>query len=297
MVLSASRRTDIPCFYTPWLFRRLYAGEVLVRNPYRPTQVSRLLLSPETVDCIVFWTKDVGPMLPRLIELDQLGYRYYFQFTLTPYGRNLEPGMRPKGKILETFRALSDYVGPGRVLWRYDPVLLSGTYTLEAHRRAFEWLCGELEGLTERVTLSFVDLYARRGGSNYRAPTEPEREELAAFFGEMALRHGLDPRACCEAGDFTAYGIRPASCIDQKVLERAAGRPVRLRKDRNQRPGCGCRESVDLGEYGTCPGGCAYCYANPRGSRAGEKALRHDPDSPLLTGALREGDQVRTRLG
>ena len=126
MILSISRRTDIPRWYSEWLLRRLRAGEVLVRNPYRPGQLRRVPLSPAVVDAIVFWTKDPAPLLPWLDELDGMGYRYLFQFTLTPYGPEIEPGLRDKRAIVETFQALGRRLGRGRVLWRYDPILARG---------------------------------------------------------------------------------------------------------------------------------------------------------------------------
>ena len=131
MIVSASRRTDIPAFYSDWFFRRLEEGYLYVKNPMNPRQVSKILLSPDTVDCFVFWTKDPGPMMERLSVLNRLGYPYYFQFTLTPYGTDVEPGVPHKNELVRTFRELSCRLGPERVIWRYDPVLLSPSYTRE----------------------------------------------------------------------------------------------------------------------------------------------------------------------
>lgn len=113
MILSVSRRTDIPRWYSEWFLRRLRAGEVLVRNPYRPGQLRRVPLSPAVVDAIVFWTKAPAPLLPWLDELDGMGYRYLFQFTLTPYGPEIEPGLRDKRAIVETFQVLGCRLGRG----------------------------------------------------------------------------------------------------------------------------------------------------------------------------------------
>ena len=120
MIISASRRTDLPSFYSEWFLRRLRDGFVLTRNPVVPTRVTGVKLSPEVVDCIVFWTKDPANMMDKLDEIDSMGYRYLFQFTLTPYGNNLERNLRPKSAILDTFIRLSERLGPKRVLWRYD---------------------------------------------------------------------------------------------------------------------------------------------------------------------------------
>lgn len=137
MIISASRRTDIPAFYSDWFFKRLEEGYLYVRNPMNPGQVSKILLNQDTVDCFVFWTKDPGPMMERLSVLDRLGYPYYFQFTLTPYGADVELGLPHKNELVKTFRELSARLGPERVIWRYDPVLLSPSYTREYHSSGF----------------------------------------------------------------------------------------------------------------------------------------------------------------
>lgn len=124
MILSASRRTDIPCYYSEWFINRLKAGYVFTRNPMNHAQISRINLSPDIVDCIVFWTKDPANMLDRLHILDEIGYKYYFQFTLTPYGKEIECSLREKSQIIETFIKLSETIGKDKVLWRYDPIIL-----------------------------------------------------------------------------------------------------------------------------------------------------------------------------
>lgn len=141
MILSISRRTDIPAYYSPWILSRLEAGEVWIRNPRSPRQVSRVLFSPETVDCLVFWSKNPGPMLPYLSRLSSLGYPFYFQHTLTPYGKDIEPGLPPKRQILSFIQAFGKQLGPQRTVWRYDPVLLNQTWTIERHIQAFSQLC------------------------------------------------------------------------------------------------------------------------------------------------------------
>lgn len=173
MILSVSRRTDIPRWYSEWFLRRLRAGEVLVRNPYRPGQLRRVPLSPAVVDAIVFWTKDPAPLLPRLDELDGMGYRYLFQFTLTPYGPEIEPGLRDKRAIVETFQALGRRLGRGRVLWRYDPILFTDAIGLAWHEARFRKLCKVLSPFTDQVTVSFLDPYPGRPMGGLRPPKCP----------------------------------------------------------------------------------------------------------------------------
>ena len=214
---------------------RIREGRVAVRNPYNAAQTRVLALSPETVDCIVFWTKDPGPLLPYLPELDARGYRYYFQFTRTPYGRALEPGLREPDALDAAFRALSRRVGRDRIVWRYDPILLTEDFGIAAHITDFTAMCGRLAEYAARVTVSFVDLYPSMKNPCFRAPDEAEMQEIAAHIGAEARRHGLIAAACCERADLTPFGIVPAACIDPELVRSLCGRPLQLRRDRNQR--------------------------------------------------------------
>lgn len=295
MILSASRRTDIPCFYAEWLMNRLRAGYALTRNPMNHAQLARVPLTPDIVDCIVFWTKDAANLLPRLGELDARGYRYYFQFTLTPYDRAVEPNLRAKAEIEETFRALSKRVGSRRVVWRYDPVILNDSLGVEWHKARFQRLCGRLAGYADTVTISFVDLYPKLKTGLIRAISTAERAELAGFFAETARQHGLRATACCEADDLRPYGIERASCIDRERIEAMLGCGLEAPPDRNQRPGCGCCRSVDIGAYNTCGNGCVYCYANHSAASVRRNRAAHRPDGELLLGEVLAGERITER--
>lgn len=295
MILSVSRRTDIPCRYADWFLGRVRAGFALVRNPRRPSQVSRIPITPDCVDAIVFWTKDPGPLLPYLDELDGRGFRYYFQLTLTPYGRDLEPGLRSKREILADVRRLAGRVGKRGLVWRYDPIVFTAAYTPAWHEKAFASLCRAMASLTDQVTISFLDEYRGMRESGLRAPLPEEMARFAAFAGETASREGLQIRACCEQGDFSRFGILPAACIDAQRLRELVGAPLRLARDAGQREHCGCCKSIDIGAYNTCPNGCTYCYANYSPALLGRNRSLYRPDSPLLCGGLLPGDTVAER--
>lgn len=295
MILSVSRRTDIPCYYAEWFLNRIRAGYVLTRNPMNYAQLFRVPLAPDMVDCIVFWTKDAQNMLPYLGALDERGYRYYFQFTLTPYGHDLEPGLRDKSVIQETFCALSEKIGPERVLWRYDPIVLNETYDIPYHREQFQKMCRALAPYTRRVTVSFVDLYSKLRTPLIRAITPAEIETLSRDLSEIAQTYGLEICTCCESRDLAPFGVHPAACIDRALLSSLCGEPLDIPRDANQRPGCGCAASIDIGAYDTCPNGCVYCYANHGAEAARRRHTQHDPASPLLFGNVREGETVRPR--
>ena len=298
MILSVSRRTDIPAFYSEWFLNRIKEGFLYVRNPLNPHQISRIDLSPEVVDCIVFWTKNPANMMERLGDLEP--YPYYFQFTLTGYGKDMEPNLPDKREVLiPTFRKLSERIGKERVIWRYDPVLVNGRYTLSYHVRAFGEIADSLADHTRKVVISFVDMYAKlRQNARTFGFGEVASEDMAYLAGEMARiarEHGLAIESCAEQADLQAVGVRHGSCIDQRLIEKLTGCSLSGGKDRNQRKECGCLESIEVGTYDTCLNGCRYCYANQGDGKVREKAGQYRPDSPLLCGEVGPEDKVTDR--
>lgn len=298
MIISASRRTDIPTYYSEWFFNRLREGYVLVRNPMNARQISRISLSPEAVDGIVLWTKNPVPMLSRLGELEP--YPYYFQFTLTAYGRDVEPNLPGKnGVLIPAFQELSRMAGRERVVWRYDPIFLSDRYTVEYHCRYFRVLAAKLGEYTEKCTVSFLDFYrstARNMRSlHIREMTAAQQREMMERFSEIAGEYGLYIDTCSEAISLEDLGISHASCVDRERLERIGGYRLKAGRDRNQREECGCAASVDIGAYDTCGNGCLYCYATDSPPRAAERVRAHRPDSPILFGTVGPEDVIRER--
>ena len=293
MIVSASRRTDIPAFYAEWFLRRVAQGEVLVRNPMRLHQVSRILLRPEAVDFMALWTKNPAPLLPRLDEL--AGFDYGFLFTITGYGPALEPGVPVLADTLRIFRTLAQRLGPDRMLWRYDPILFHPQWTAADHRKNFEVSARSLAGSTHRCVISFLDLYRTGATALHRAgvtvPDETCIAALAPFLVETADRCGMTVEACAEPHDLSRFGIRPGHCIDPAFTGVAS-----CAKDRNQRPGCGCQPSVDIGAYHCCPHRCIYCYANHGEARLAANLRLHDPASPFLLGHALPGDVVSDRM-
>ncbi len=294
MIVSASRRTDLACCFPEWLMRRLRAGTVLVRNPFRPSQISRVTLTPDVVDCIVLWTKDPAPLLPFLPELESMGHRFCFHFTLTPYDSTLERGLRDKRAIVETFQLLGGTIGRHRMHWRYDPIIVNNAWTMRRHEAAFARLCELLWPYAADVTISFVDLYPGRTTS-LQAVSAQQMEALCRSIGQIAGQYGLPVRACCEATDFTRFGILPGSCLSREALEAACGYSLALRPDRAQRKGCGCMQSVDIGAYNTCRNGCVYCYATGSASVVDRQNAAHDPDGELLVGRPGRNDTIKQR--
>lgn len=266
MIISASRRTDIPSFYSDWFYNRVKEGFVLTRNPMNFHQVRRVELAPDLVCGIVFWTKNPGPMVNRLGELQD--YMYYFQYTITPYGKDIEPNVPHKSTdALRIFKNLSDIIGPDRVIWRYDPILINEKYTVDYHLRAFEEMAKELRSHIRKVIISFIDVgykaVKRNTGKLSLAEFPVEiKTQLAANLASIALSYGIAIDACASSLDLQKHEIGRGRCIDSELLEKLRGYSLNIKKDKNQRSECGCAASVDIGMYNTCLSGCLYCYAN-----------------------------------
>ncbi len=282
MIISASRRTDIPAFYGTWMLRRLEEGFVRVRNPFAPKRVREILLSPETVDCLVFWTKDIGPFMDYLPKIRDMGYSFCIQHTLTPYGTELEPGLPPKKLLLQNLCRLGDAWSPLPLAWRYDPVIVDATHPVEWHLEQFDRMCKILSGKVNRCIFSFLDIYPNRmKAGSFSSVPKPTMYRLADGFSKSAAACGIPLFTCAEEIDLSPLGISRGACIDPLWISQISGKSLSYKKDRNQRPACGCAESVDIGAYGSCPHQCTYCYAS--GNRMLGK-LPHDPDSPFLLG-------------
>lgn len=297
MIISASRRTDIPAFYGRWFFNRISDGHVCVRNPMGPRQVSRVNLLPVNIDCIVFWSKNPAPFMGYLNRLKN--YQFYFLFSLTPYDYSIEPGLPLKNELLITFRQLSDQVGSHRVVWRYDPILFSEEIGVDYHVRNFRQMAEILHSYTERCIISFLDIYKKcernLKNTTIRRPNDLEIEALLREMKTISDQFGLVLETCAEKKDWTSLGINASRCIDNRLIERITGKPAAGEKDKHQRPACGCIDSIDIGEYNTCRHFCRYCYANTNVADVKKKCREHDPKASVLTGHLDESDQVRER--
>ena len=298
MILSASRRTDIPTYYSEWFFNRIRDGYALVRNPMNYHQLSKIKITPDVVDGIVFWTKNPIPMLPRLGELSE--YTYYFQFTLNSYADDIEPSIPLKSKyIIPAFQKLSDRIGPERVIWRYDPILLNDKYSIGYHLKYFANLAKLLHPYTKKCTFSFIDFY-RNTQNNVKGLelitlTEEHKLAIAKGLSEIAHSYGLSIDTCAEDIDLDQFGITHARCVDDRLLGKLLGRTLKVEKDKNQRFSCGCVASVDIGMYNTCRNGCKYCYANYSPKSVATNSHKHSPTSPVICGEITDEDTITER--
>lgn len=292
MIINTGQRTDIPAFYAQWFANRLKEGFVCVRNPFDPTQVSRYRLDPSVVDAIGFCTKNPAPMFPYMDLLKDYG-QYWF-VTITPYGRDIEPNVPDKHRLIEDFKKLSGIVGINSIGWRFDPILLSERYTAEYHLNAFGQIASALDGYTKTAVISFIDLYpkVRRNFPEAREVEKEDRIRLGKEMIKIASAHGMTVKPCAEGDELAEFGADCSGCMQIRDYEKAIGKRLNAPKRKGAREECSCYLSCDIGAYNTCLHMCRYCYANAEADVVRANSRMHDPSSPFLTGNYREGDRI-----
>ena len=292
MIINTGQRTDIPAFYSEWFSNRLKEGFVCVRNPYNPGQVSRYRLDPNVVDVIGFCTKNPSPMF-RYMDLLR-DYGQYWFVTITPYGRDIEPNVPDKHKLIEDFIKLSQMVGKNSMGWRYDPVFITDRYTEEYHIHAFEQIASALHGCTETVVISFIDLFpkVRRNFPEAREVSKDQRLRLGKEMIKIASLHGMTVKPCAEGDELSEYGADCGGCMRISDYEKAIGKRLDAPKKKGARAECSCYLTCDIGAYNTCKHLCKYCYANAEPEIVLSQSRLHDPKSPFLIGNYSDGDKI-----
>ncbi len=274
---------------------RIRAGYCVTRNPYNPNQVRRVSLLPDDIFALVFWSKNPEPLIRHLPELDKLGYRYYFQFTLNDYPAELEPAVPPVETRVDTFKKLSGLIGKERVVWRYDPIIISNLTDAGYHLTRFKALARDLEGYTERVMVSVVSWYRktaknlavllRRGYRFDEGAVESEAtDSLLESIAKAGQKRSIDMFACSMEKDYSSIGIKPGRCLDESLLSQLWPELSDLsgKKDRGQRKECGCAVSRDIGINNSCIYACRYCYATASDEKAKLRHKKHDPTGDEL---------------
>jgi len=294
MILSVSRRTDIPAFYMDWFMNRLKEGYVLVRNPMNHKQVSRIFLNTKDVECIVFWTKNPKELIRFNKALS--AYPYYVQITLTSYQKDIETYVAPKKEILHSFVQLSKIIGAKKCIWRYDPIFISDKYKEQYHYTYFEKIAKQLFGYTNRCVISFVDNYAKINRSmkkiGMKTLSKADMKRIAKQLSEIARRYQIELESCSEIIELSEVHIKHGKCIDDRIISDILGIKAHIPKAIGQRKNCGCVKSIDIGMYNTCPHSCLYCYANTNKERVKSNYQHHDKRSALLFGSLNGNEKV-----
>lgn len=293
MLVNISGRTDIVNHYSDWMFKRFEEGYVFSRNSLFPNSVRRYELTPDKVDCIIFGSKNFAPVLERIHEITEK-FHTYFYYTITAYGKDVEPGVPDIDTSIETFLKLSQIVGRQRMAWRYDPILLTKKYTIETHFKTFEKISKCLAGQFDRCIFSFVEMYKKHevNFSELIPLTDAEKDVLAEGIGKIAAKYGFLLQTCGPEENYAKYGINTSGCVTLDILGQANNLKFRELKHKGFRKGCHCMESRDIGALNSCPNGCKYCYANKNAELPRENFKLHDPDSPLLIGHLKETDRL-----
>lgn len=294
MIINTGSRTDTVQYYTKWLLKRFEEGFVYSRNPLFPSKVTRYELNPETVDCVVFCSKNYEPILPYIKEITEK-FNTYFHYTITAYGKDIEPNVPSIDKSIETLIKLSEIVGKQRIAWRYDPILLSEKYTKDVHRETFTYMTKELSPHIDRCIFSFVEMYKklRTNMPEILLLTEDDKIEIAKNTGEIAKKYNMVVQTCATGENFEQFGILQSGCMTSEILGKANNIKFKKLRHAGNRKGCNCMESRNIGDYDTCPNGCKYCYANQNPLIAKENFKKHNPDSPLILGELKEGDIIQ----
>lgn len=292
MILQTGNRTDLPAFYSRWLANRIREGYVMVRNPFNPVSVTKYRIDPSVVDLIVFCTKNPAPMLEFMDLLQP--YRQYWFVTITPYGKDIEPNVPDKDLVIESFRRISGHVGPDCMCWRYDPVFIDSSWTVQRHIQAFSAMCGKMEGYTHTCVISYIDLYEKvlRNFPQVRSVPFDIQMELTKSFVEIAGEHDMIIKPCGEDPRLASVGADCSGCMTQQTFEQAIGQNLILPPNPGNRKECACYITNDIGQYNTCGHLCRYCYANADKDTVRRNMRLHDPSSPLLIGNLRPEDNV-----
>ena len=292
MIINTGCRTDIPAFYSKWLINRIREGYVMVRNPYNPSQVTKYSLSPDVVDCLAFCTKNPEPILKYLDELDI--YRQFWFVTITPYGKDIEPNVPDKEKVIDSFKKLSKHVGIDSIFWRYDPIFINDEFSVLKHIEAFEKFAKELKGYTKDCTISFLDLYekVKRNAPDIKPPSKEEQIEIAKAFVKIGKENGMVIHGCSEGIFLSKYGVDCKGCMSKEIVEKSIGESLKPPKRKNIREGCNCLMGNDIGAYDSCGHLCKYCYANSNKALVRENMKRHIETSPFLIGKEKPGDRI-----
>ena len=288
VIVSASRETDLPRFYADWFLSRLREGWCEWKNPFNGEVRT---VSFCNVRMIVFWSKNPKPMLGHLNPLESLGFKqYYFQFSLNDYeAEGLEPNVASVDERICTFRRLADRIGKERVIWRFDPLLLTDKISVDVLLERIAKIGRQLKGYTEKLVFSFIDIASYRkvqknlAGLGCREFSPEDQICFARGLSQLNAEFGFELATCGELADFSAHGIKHNKCVDDELMMRLFHNDAALMDyigaecdlidgwhikksniDKGQRKACGCIVSKDIGMYNTCPHLCRYCYLRVR---------------------------------
>ncbi len=312
VIISASRATDIPAFYSEWFLNRLKKGYIKWKNPFNNTY---LYVSFQNARLIVFWSKNPKKIIQYLDEIKSYIPNLYFQFTLNDYGKEeLEPNVSDLNRRIETFIELSEKIGKEKVIWRFDPLILTNQINVETLLERIENIGDQLKYYTEKLVFSYADIkvYKKvrlnllRNSIKYQEFSISQMNEFAEKLQILNKKWNYSLATCAETIDLEKYGIQHNKCIDDDLIIKLFPYDKQLMeflgvnpnedlfsnstkkkdiKDKGQREFCGCIASKDIGEYNTCPHHCVYCYANTSFDVVNKNYKIHDKHKDTITGS------------
>ena len=293
MIINTGSRTDTVQYYSEWLLKRFKEGFVYSRNPLFFNKVTKYELNPEVVDCVIFCSKNYEPILERLHEITDR-FNTYFYYTITAYGKDIEPNVPSIEDSIETLIKLSEIVGAKRIAWRYDPILLTEKYTKNRHYETFDYMSEKLSPYIDRCIFSFVEMYKKLKTNmpEIILLTPEDKDEIAKNIGLIAKKNKILLQTCATLENYEKYNIIQSGCITAEILGTANGVTFSNIKHSGNRKGCRCMENRNIGDYDTCPNGCKYCYANQNPQIARKNYEKHNADSPLILGGLNPTDEI-----
>lgn len=294
MILNVSGRTDIVAFYSEWFMNRYKEGFVDVRNPFYPKKVSRIDF--KDVDLIVFCTKNPIPILNYLNEIDK---PIIFHVTLTPYKKDIEPNVPPKGDIIEAIKKISNIIGRDNIYVRYDPIFLNDRYNLQYHIKAFDNMCKKLNGYVNHIIVSFIDDYKNVRNNNsvlkIKKLTSEDYKEIGINFSKSAKENNVTVQTCSEEKNLVEYGFIKENCVSHTLAFKLTGKTNFKKWTSRNNKNCNCVDMVDIGVYNSCKHFCKYCYANYDEKQVISNFNNHNPKSSLLIGELKNNDMILER--
>ena len=262
MIISASRRTDIPSLHTKWFLNRLKEEYVITQNPISKNNFYKIPLDKNIIDIIVFWSKN--PNIDFLKEVKDLGYKFYLHFTITPYDKNIEKNIPDKNLLIKKFQTISKLFGKEKIIWRYDPIILNDDFNANYHINNFKNFADSLNGYTDECIFSFVQIYSKIK-NNIKNINDNDKIILIKNIKEISEKNNIKLKSCSQDFDnITNIRVEKSACIDKERIQKILGYSIKEKKDKSQRKLCNCIESIDIGMYNTCTNGCIYCYANSK---------------------------------
>ncbi|MBN2281863.1 MAG: DUF1848 domain-containing protein [Candidatus Marinimicrobia bacterium] len=270
IIISISRRTDIPAYYSDWLIARIKKGYTVYLNPVsgKPVFIS---LKPEHVKALVFWTRNPIPLFRHLDFIDSR-FKHYMHLTINGLPKILEQNNPSADTIIEAAQKLSKRYGDHYVQWRFDPIILSTVTPEDFIFRKFEYIAAQLKSYVKSCIISFVDLYKKteanfekvekRDRIRFFTPSEGQEIEITRTLASIAQNYGIRLYACAEDHLAKLDNVEIAQCINVDLINKITGVPLKSYPLQKSREGCHCINAPDIGYYDSCPHGCIYCYSN-----------------------------------